>query len=494
MFIAVIQASDYDSAKQQLLTAQQVDGVELRLDYADSAFEIAARLRNECDLPMIFTLRKKSQGGFYQYSEEQRLNDLFNLCSLKPDYVDIEFDVPATFITKIKTHHPTIKLICSYHDFQKTPLDLTAILQTMHHDHFYAYKIATHANSSLDSLRMLIFIYSQHKDYNLTGICMGTPGMITRILSPVIGNIMHYVSIDKNYATAPGQLTFDELISVYHAHQLTHSTKIYALLGDPIDLSVGHILHNEAIRLLDQNAVYIKLLISAEELIPAISLCRKLPFNGFSITMPLKESIFSLVDTQDSTVQAIKALNTILVNQSHYTGFNTDGLGAINALADKLALSKQTIIILGAGGAARAIAYEALQKKAKVIIINRTINRAKQLALELGCDFADFNTSFKHYNYNVLINTLPESAYSNDLVKLLKTNLLPNTVAMDIVYQPIQTLFLQIAKDANCTCIPGYEMYIRQALLQITHWFKPDNKQLIMLQNKMRHFFAKQEA
>lgn len=494
MLIAVIPVKDDHSTIQQInLAHHQADGVELRLDYSKKLdIRVITALRQACRLPVIFTLRKKSQGGFYPYDEDQRLKDILTLCKINPDYIDLEYDIYKDFLQEIKSRYPDIKLIGSYHNFDETPENLTAIFQSLQHPCFDAYKIATIANKTLDALRMLQFVHAYHQQYCLTGICMGEEGQSTRILSPIMGSAMNYASLDISQATAPGQLTLDELSTIYHLRKLNSASKIYALLGDPITNSVGHILHNQAIEFLGENAVYLKLRATQDELPAIIQKCRELKFSGLSVTMPLKESSLPLLDEIEPASQAIKAINTVVNRQGKWIGLNTDGIGAMQALSENVSIANQKIVILGAGGAARAIAYEALQHKAEVMILNRTISKAKKLAHELGCESGDLSylVSLKNMKYTILINTLPNKVYSEQPIKALLNTLPPNLFAMDIIYQPINTSFLKMAQKAHCVCIFGYQMYIAQALMQIKHWFQPEVGQLEEIRNRMERYFS----
>jgi 3-dehydroquinate dehydratase / shikimate dehydrogenase len=494
MIITVIQCHNYDIAAQQIRQIHDVtEGIELRIDYSTSLDWVAiATLRHEFKIPMIFTLRKQSQGGFYQQDEPRRLQDLMALCEIGPDYIDLENDVPHDFVEALALKFPKIKLICSYHNFDETPSDLMAVLQSMQHPCFHIYKLAAKANNTVDALRLMQFVYSNRTHFSLTGIGMGEGGQSTRILSPVIGNAMHYVSIDELQATAPGQLALNELLTTYSFRTLNDDSKIYALLGDPVSLSVGHILHNQNFALTHTHAVYIKLQVTQDELPEVMRLCRTLPFAGFSITMPLKETIIPLLDEIDPSSQPIKAINTVVLEKGRLIGFNTDGLGAIQAITDRTDIAGKTVVILGAGGAARAIAYEALQHKANVIILNRTLTRAASLAEELGCSSGDLTNlgSLKHAA--VIINTLPGHVYSEQsIIDWLQPDVFPpNCIVMDIVYNPIHTPFLKLAKLASCTCIFGYEMFINQAILQVIRWYSPSTQQLHDIKQSMQHFFS----
>lgn len=496
MIITVIQCHDYDIATEQIRQIQtQTDGIELRIDYSNTLdLGAIAALRHEFKLPMVFTLRKPSQGGVYQQDEAQRLQNLMALAEIGPEYIDIESDVSHEFVEALKFKFPQIKLICSYHNFNETPSELMEILQSMQHPCFDVYKLAMKTNHILDALRLMQFVNTYHDQYCLTGIGMGEAGQCTRILSPVLGNAMHYVSLDESQATAPGQLTLHELLTTYSFRTLNRNSKIYALLGDPVSLSVGHRLHNQSFAFTHTNAVYIKLGVTKEALPEVMRQCRTLPFAGFSITMPLKESIIPLLDEIDPVSQPIKAINSVVLEQGRWIGFNTDGIGAIQAVIDRICVAGLTVVILGAGGAARAIAYEAIQHKANVIILNRTVTKAANLAAELGCQSGTLTHLGELRDAAVIINTLPGHVYAEkNMQDWLQSDVFPSTcIAMDIVYNPIHTPFLQAAKQAHCTCILGYEMFINQALLQIIRWTHPSAEQLIDIKQRMQYFFKRQ--
>jgi 3-dehydroquinate dehydratase/shikimate dehydrogenase len=336
-------------------------------------------------------------------------------------------------------------------------------------------------------------VKAHSEKYFLTGICMGEKGQLTRIMGPVVGSALNYVSENNKGTTAPGQLTCDESRKTYHYARLNKKTRIYALVGNPVHLSAGHILHNQAIQCLKQNAVYIKLCVEKENLAKIKAYCQQLAFYGFSITMPLKETILSLVDTIEKDSQTIHAVNSITCRRKKWYGFNTDGIGAIQALTEKINIENQLIVILGAGGAARAITYEALKRKAKVLILNRTYSRARQLADTLGCQAAKIERlkDIRSTACKVIINTLPQKAYTE---KFMQDLLQPDYLAadlwmMDIVYRPSFTYFIKTAKAAGCRYIFGHDMYIYQALLQIKNWFDATEDQLNTIKSKMRYYF-----
>jgi 3-dehydroquinate dehydratase/shikimate dehydrogenase len=482
MLFATITANNCSDAKQKIHEAQSfpINGIELRLDYfAKIDLDEIKKLRQEISIPMIFTLRKKSQGGFYKHSEEKRQILIKQLISLKPNYFDLEYDVPHDFIKEIHHQSPHTKLICSYHDFNETPKDLSKILDNIEQNEFSIYKIATKANSSLDALCMLNFINEKSKELTISGMCMGELGMPTRILAPIVNSEINYASLKKEEETAPGQLDLSALFDIYNYNKINANTHIYALLGDPVDRSQSHIFHNKTFKESKKNAVYIKIKLSAAELKNFFRSIKNLPFKGFSVTMPLKEAVISYLDELDPDAANIKAINTIIVKDRKLIGFNTDSIGALNAIEEKTAVRDKKIVIVGAGGTAKAIAYESIKRGGTVIILNRTVKRAEDLAKQLNCtgfglDYAD---EIAKQGYDILVNTtsLGMEGQKQEL-PIPEQTILSKCVVLDMVSKPKETPFMKVAQSKNCICIYGEEVFVKQAIEQQHIWSSTLNK------------------
>ncbi|MFT3742632.1 MAG: shikimate dehydrogenase [Gammaproteobacteria bacterium] len=459
---------------QQALTVADV--LELRFDYWQTLnIDEIKTLRAELTLPVIFTLRKTDQGGQCNMTEAQRLAWIEKLASLAPDYLDIETDVDLHFIQKLTAHSPNIKIIGSYHNFSETPSHLTELFSRINHPVFSCIKIATYARSICDTLRLMIFLQQFRDQHQLMVMAMGEYGEASRILAPVLGSIFVYGSLTPESATAPRQLTLAELTDIYRVQQLNRDTKIYALLGDPVAHSQGHRFHNHVFQSQNRNAVYVKLKISPEDLQSAMNLLRQLPFAGFSVTMPHKETIVPLLDHLEGDAQATQIVNTIKNIDSQYWGYNTDGTAGAEILQQALKSLKQVpILILGAGGSAQAIAYCLIQRGAHVTICNRTVAKAKKVCQRLGCDFISFAELFQQTSlpYIVIVNTLPAAAFSAQCQAWTLPQAQGQQVAMDIVYQPTPTLFLQKANAAKWECITGNNLFVEQAIRQSKIWLK----------------------
>lgn len=432
--------------------------LEFRLDHCSELKGLKRKVKKK----IIFTLRKKEQGGVYEKSEEERLKEIEHLASLKPDFLDIESDVPLVFLQKIKEKYPEIQLIISHHDFTKTP-DLFTLLQEMEKPFDAIYKIACLANNASDLLRMLSFIKKTSKDKRVIGISMGEYGEPSRVLGRIMGNYFSYASVEKEESVLH-QLSLEELHKIYHFPTLNPSTHIFALLGDPVKQSIGHIFHNRIFQERNQNAVYVKCKATQEE----VGQFFKDPiFQGFSITMPLKEVVIPYLEEVDSDTKKIGAVNTVVKKAGIYVGYNTDALGALNAIEMKAFVKGRKLLIIGTGGVARAIAFEAKKRNAEVYIAGRSKEKAEALAKKFDCHAALLS---KLPSYDILINATSIGMKDENL-PILDSELRSGAIVMDTIYSPDFTPLLQEAQKKNCTCVFGSTMFENQALLQQKLWF-----------------------
>lgn len=475
MLCVCIKGPTLTKAFQQITEAlKYVDLVELRLDLFEN-LEITdlKKLRAAFSLPMIFTLRDRSQGGGYSGSESKRLDEIRSLADLNPEYLDLEYHVPLHFIREISTLHPEIKLIISYHNFSETPEDLNLIYKKLMQLPGAFYKIAVQAQSSIDALRILQFL--KECDGNVTAIAMGPDGQLSRVLGPVFGSKITYACLSSDEETAPGQINVQTLIEKYRLRSITSNTQLLGLIGDPIENSVSDESHNFLMEKCGFDAIYVKMRISIKELPQFFDLAKILGFKGLSVTMPLKEKVIEHVDFIDSQTAEIGAINTIIFENGKLKGCNTDGFGALNSIEEAVLVKGKRIIILGAGGAAKSIAHEAIQRGAKVIILNRSEEKARLLGEKLGCLGKGLDTMevFSVEGYDILINCTPSS------MPIDAAYIIPNAIVMDIKTRPKETEFLQKSKEKGCQIIYGYKMFVEQAVGQYAFWYRDCLKEKI---------------
>ncbi len=436
-----------DLEKQISKSEKLADLIEFRLDLYDNP-EIIREIKT--NLPFILTCRPIDHGGSFKGDEPKRLSILTSFFDLSPEYIDIEDFVPLDFTKKIP---PTIKIIRSYHNFNETPDDFSELFNKPAD----IYKIACMANSTTDALRLLEFVKNCNQP--LAALAMGEKGAFTRVLGKVFGSIITYASLSDDQTTAPGQISATALKSIYHLDDVNKDTKLYGLIGYSIKQSNGYIYYNSFMH--KRNALYVKMQIAPNELETSFNLAIKLGFQGFSVTIPHKETIIPLLDEIDENATKIKAVNTIKVVNEKTFGSNTDAIAAIDPLGD---VKNKTIALIGAGGAARAIAYEANKRGASVMIFNRTPEKAKKLAEDFSCRWANL-LELADFPYDIIINsTSNQMPISADSIK-------PNKVAMDVSVFPKETEFLKQAALIGCKVIYGEDMFLRQAKAQSNIWF-----------------------
>jgi 3-dehydroquinate dehydratase/shikimate dehydrogenase len=442
-----------------------IDGIELRLDYFThiDREELKAFI-HRCGLPVMLTVRRKDQGGFFLGSEEERLKLLEALCDLEPAYIDLEYDVRVDYRKKLFETYPKISFLSSFHDFSETPSDLEEVYQKVKTPYAHIFKIAVRARSSLDALKMLHFVRSHSDKQKVIGIAMGEEGKPTRILAPIAGSFLTYAAIATEGSSAPGQLYLQQLQQIYHFRTLNRETKIYCLIGDPIDKSIGDVIHNAVFEDAKLNAIYIKICVKTNEIKDFFTLAKQLPFCGYSVTTPHKEAVIPFLIQP----QLIGSCNTIKVANGIMIGYTTDGIGALDAIERRTAVFGKHLVFVGAGGAAKSMVWEAKKRGAFVTVINRTPQKAIKIASAVsgrGGGWELFPQVCK-MGYDAIINCTPDG----DLIE--EKWILPEKIAMDIVYAPKNTAFLIKAAQKKCQLVFGYEMFIGQALQQERIWFQ----------------------
>ncbi|MGR3218225.1 MAG: type I 3-dehydroquinate dehydratase, partial [Candidatus Anammoxibacter sp.] len=309
-------------------------------------------------------------------------------------------------------------------------------------------------------------------------------GCISRILSPKFGGMIVFASLDKGKESAPGQLTIDETRNVYRVQNINRETKIFGLLGNPVAHSMGVHIHNGALTKNSINAVYVPF--KVDKLSDFMDHIKEIGVDGLSVTIPHKESVVEFLDAIDPVAKEIGAVNTIVNNSGKLIGSNTDCPAAIDALEEALekpeakenrkpqtpnpdtqsAIHNKKVVIIGAGGAARAIAFGLKGKNADITIINRTHERALDLSKDIGCNCVQLDELAK-LEIDILINTTSVGMFPNVDESLVPDAILKKgMIVFDIIYNPTETKLLKGAKMKGCTVLNGVDMFVKQAALQ----------------------------
>jgi 3-dehydroquinate dehydratase/shikimate dehydrogenase len=476
MLTAVLAAPDIDQLAAQTVRAnRQAKAMEWRLDYLDRLdLGQLERLRARAEIPVIFTLRPADQGGKFEGTKNKRRDMIHRLAALEPDYFDLESELPASFLEDFHSRHQGVRIIRSFHDFSGTPDDLGVLIETMTHAAVSLYKLATFARSTLDALRVVQLVRQLAPSIPIVAHAMGEKGISSRILGAAMGNRLTYAAVSRE-GPAPGLLSLREMVRTYRTGSLNRQTDIYALLGDPVGPSAGHIYHNKRFETERRNAVYIKLQLTRKELPEFFNIARVLPFRGFSVTMPLKEAVLDFIDQTEAPRTDLYSANTLRLAGGRIEASSTDGPGALDAIEEFGSLANKSVLLIGAGGAAKAIACEAVRRGAKLTIVNRSAGKAIALSKQLNCIGAPLEAvdRWAGRSYDIVVKAVPGPALKKDIEALiLERASHPGTRVMDIVYQPRDTRFLQAARARDLTTINGRAMFRRQAALQQDWWFE----------------------
>jgi shikimate dehydrogenase len=258
-------------------------------------------------------------------------------------------------------------------------------------------------------------------------------------------------------------------------------SQLFGIIGNPVEHSFSPLMHNAAFAALGLNAVYVPMRPGAQphDLAEAFRGLRSLGFVGVSVTVPFKVAIMDFLDAIDPVAQRIGAVNTLLFTPGNAeaastipscTGYNTDWLGANRALADALPLSGSTILVLGAGGAARAVGFGLIEAGAKVLLSNRTESKGRELAAQLKCPFLPTG-ALAGLRADALVNTTSVGMAPKIDAMPIAPELLPNfRVVMDIVYAPLTTRLLAEAAVCGCHTLDGLQMLLYQGAAQFELW------------------------
>jgi len=250
-------------------------------------------------------------------------------------------------------------------------------------------------------------------------------------------------------------------------------TELYGIIGNPIRHSLSPTIHNGAFKRLGRNAVY--LVFEIKNLGEALKGIRGLGVKGVSVTHPFKTEVISFLDEVEGLAKKIKAVNTIVNRRGMLIGYNTDCEGALEVLEEKVSLRGKRVVLLGAGGAARAIGFGLKERNCQLSISNRSRVRGEALSRELKCHFLPMSSLARmrvgELEADVMINATSLGMYPREKATPIPKRLLKEWMTiMDVVYEPLETRLLREAKEKGCLTITGLEMLVHQGAAQFEIW------------------------
>jgi 3-dehydroquinate dehydratase/shikimate dehydrogenase len=506
------------------------DMVELRIDelpaFDDPTLTALESLIAGCPLPCILTCRSAKEGGGCDLPDAERLTILERLTTASkhpPTYVDVEWaalppspregpGVGWTYPRSLASPTSHTRLLCSSHDFQQRPSDLTRRVSAMAGDAACAVvKAAWRARSLHDALEALELPVTTGKP--TIALAMGEFGVMSRVLAPKFGGFLTFAPLRAQGATAPGQPTISDLRDVYRVRAITRATRVYGIVGFPVAHSLSPLVHNAGFAELSIDAAYVPMPIAAYadagatyagfraallELIEHPTL----DFHGVSVTMPHKHTLARLATEQgwdmDDATRDIGAANTLIVERenrraSRIRVANTDvqavagqmeSLGtAAPGVLPRGGVAQARIGVIGAGGMAQAAAYACARAGAHVTIYNRDAGRARAVAAEVArfaTGGAEVTGAPMHdllrATCGVFIQCTPLGMSGSGLenqsaLPVHDMHATPRSVVvLDTVYTPLRTPTLVAAEERGWHAINGLAIFARQAVAQMSLW------------------------
>jgi 3-dehydroquinate dehydratase/shikimate dehydrogenase len=447
--------------------------IEFRLDYLAKPLAAMPKLKDflsfHREATCIATCRRKVNGGKFVGAAAGELEVLTKAAAAGFHLVDIELQTAETMRPAEwkKLRSSGAALLISYHDFKTTKglEKVYARIQPLKPDFI---KIVSTARSLADNVTMMRFLESKGEEGNVVGICMGDYGVISRVLGLRAGSRFTFASATVGEETAPGQIAARTLVETYRADSIDAGTRVYGVAGNPVQHSLSPIMMNTAFHRETVNAVYLAL--QTEKIADLLLLIREVPVHGVSVTMPLKQEIMKHLDRTDALSQKIGACNTVVRSQDgKLIGYNTDVTGVVRPLEQRLDLRKARVLLLGAGGAARAAAFGLRQRGAEVFILNRTPQTAQKLAREAEAKTIRRDQLAKT-SFDVIVNATSVGMAGNKQQTILEEKELNAKLVFDLVYNPIETPLLRMARSKGSAVITGAEMFVQQGAEQFQLW------------------------
>jgi 3-dehydroquinate dehydratase/shikimate dehydrogenase len=440
------------------------------------------------EVTAIATCRRKEHGGGFTRPLAEELEVLEKAALAGCQIVDLEVESaeqakPAQ-IAKLRASGAA--LLVSFHDFTRTR-GLEQVADRIERFEPDYVKVVSTARSLADNLAILRLIEDRSLSSRVVGIAMGEEGILSRVLGPRAGAAFTFASPSDGAETAAGQMSARTLLDLYRIEHLDQATRIFGVAGNPISHSLSPMLHNTAFRREVVNAVMLPLKVrSLDDLLTVI---RELPLAGVAVTMPLKEEVLPHLANMDPLTAKIGACNTLRTGaDGKLYGFNTDVPGVIRPLEKRLRLKGARVAVLGAGGAARAAVFGLVEHGAEVLVVNRTHEHAVALARQAKAKSLKHEV-FAKQHFDVLINATPCGMKGMKPALPIAETELNAGIVFDMVYNPLETPLLKLARSRGSQVISGMEMFVQQGARQFEIWTgkpAPENEMLRVVEHELR--------
>jgi len=421
----------------------------------------------------IATCRRRANSGGFDGTLEEELKILARAAQAGCRIVDLEVEsaeeaAPARLERfRAGLRDAGAALLISFHDFSRTRgLEQAA-------DRIAAFapgfvKVVSTAQTLADNLAVLGLIEDRSVATRVVGIAMGEEGLVSRVLGPRAGSAFTFASLEDGTETAPGQVSAKAMRTLYRADKLNAETRVFGVAGNPIAHSLSPLMHNTAFRHEGVNAVLLPL--KARAAADLLRLLVELPMSGCAVTMPLKVEVMPHLAGMDPLVERIGACNTLRVGGDlKLHGYNTDVAGVVRPLERRMKLKGARVAVLGAGGAARAAVFGLVDAGAEVFVVNRTHENAVALAKAAKAKALKQN-QLARQRFDAIVNSTPCGMKGSGQAMPVAEDELNAGLVFDMVYNPLETPLLKLAKARGLKTINGLEMFVQQGARQFEIW------------------------
>jgi 3-dehydroquinate dehydratase / shikimate dehydrogenase len=416
------------------------DCVEVRLDYLTNPDDSITVRWDKLPIPVIATCRGKAQGGQFAGSIQDEIRILQYAVENGARFVDMDYRFAQPIAGA--------DLIASFHDFDVTPPDLVSLLDLICAGPANIAKVATMVTSWADNQRLLELL-SMRWPKPVIVVGMGDMAQITRILGPSRGSFLTYAGLTSN-ASAPGQLSLRDMKDIYRLERIKPTTRLIGIIGNPLGHSLSPLIHNKAFTAMGLDFTFIKF--PTPDVRDFFENAEAIGVEGLAVTIPHKTAVIPFLGVLTPEAAGIGAVNTISRRDGKWVGDNTDVAGVRTALASVgFDPAGKTVVILGAGGAAKAAAAAVRGAKQVTVLARRDVPEAA-----------------KHH-CDLLINATPVGMFPYIDAAPFQGPI-PADVVFDMVYNPPITRLLRSARDQGKTVIQGTTMFLAQAARQFEIW------------------------
>lgn len=460
-----------------------IDLVELRVDFLEQDERLEIRsFPAMIDVPSILTIRRKIDGGQYIEGEGNRTMLFARALAFAEDdpkknfaYVDFETDFHIPSLEDAAQAFGT-RIIRSYHNMSDPVSDVAKKLNEIRHSPYEIPKVAFMPHT-LSDVTKLFSDADKWKDTEQILCAMGPLGLPSRLLAEKLHSFLTFTSPCELLGNlmAIGQTDPVTIDDVYHFHSIDENTKLFGITGYPLKITSSPELQNRLFYENKLNAVYFPF--KSESIEEAMDFANALNIQGFSVTIPHKETVIPLLDDIDKKAQEIGACNTVVRDGDKWKGYNTDAMGFEKALLEFTGLKNlhgKKVAIIGAGGASRAIAYMINELGAKACVFNRTLAKARLIADKYGFDYATLGPeSLEKLNKysDIIVQTTSKGMGSTEIANqdndpIWFYDFRGDEYVYDVIYSPEVTPVMARADAAGCKVCNGASMLRYQGLAQ----------------------------